>query len=72
MNGITMTNTKWFSATTKPEEHKWVIVRDVHNKEYAYHQWTGYTWYSYCRHSDGSYDGWRTLVDVVSWRYQEE
>lgn len=68
----TRPKTKWFSEIIKPEEHKWVVVRDEDGKEYTDHQWIGHAWYDYCRGSDGSCDGWRTRVDVVSWRYQEE
>lgn len=63
---------KWFSKDIKPNVHKWVVVRDADGIEYTDHQWVGHAWYDYCRGMDGTYDGWRTDVDVVSWRYQEE
>jgi hypothetical protein len=56
---------KWFSEMIKPEEHKRVIVRDENGKEYRNHEWVGHAWYSF-----SGCDGWRTDVDVVSWRYQ--
>ena len=56
---------KWFSEMIKPEEHKRVIVRDENGKEYRNHEWTGHAWYSF-----SGCDGWRTDVDVISWRYQ--
>lgn len=55
---------KWFSEMI-PEEHKRVIVRDKNGKEYRNHEWVGHAWYSF-----SGRDGWRTDVDVVSWRYQ--
>lgn len=57
--------TQWFSEMIKPEEHKRVIVRDENGKEYGNHEWVGHAWYSF-----SGCDGWRTDVDVVSWRYQ--
>ena len=51
----------------KPEEHKWVVVRDKDGREYTDHQWTGHAWYSF-----SGCDGWKTDIDVDSWRYQEE
>lgn len=56
---------KWFSEMIKPEEHKRVIVRDENGKEYRNHEWVGHAWYSF-----SGCDGWRTDVDVISWRYQ--
>jgi len=56
---------QWFSEMIKPEVHKRVIVRDEEGKEYRNHEWVGHAWYSF-----SGCDGWRTDVDVVSWRYQ--
>ena len=58
------------SEMIKPEEGKWVIVRDEDGKEYPYHQWNGTCWYSYVGDDEQGYDGWRSDVNVVSWRYQ--
>lgn len=63
---------KWISEEIRPKEHEWVIVRDKDGKEYRDHQWTGHTWYDYVLNNDGSCDGWRSDVDIVSWRYQED
>lgn len=63
---------KWFSEMIKPEEHRWVVVKDKDGEEYIDHQWVGHAWYHFCINSDGTCDGWRTRVDVVSWRYQDE
>ena len=60
---------KWISEKNKPKEDKWVIVKDKDGKEYRNHQWTGHTWYDFIR-SDDEYDGWRSDVDIVSWRYE--
>lgn len=62
----------WFSKDIKPKVHEWIVVRDADGKEYTDHQWVGHAWYDFCRGSDGSCDGWRTDVDFVEWRYQEE
>lgn len=62
---------EWISKEIKPKEDKWVIVRNKDGKEYTNHKWNGYVWYDYVTNNDGSCDGWRSDVDVVSWRYQE-
>lgn len=61
---------QWFSEMNKPEEDVWVVVRDDNGKEHYNHQWVGHAWYAYVRNNDGSCDGWRSDVDIVSWRYQ--
>ena len=63
---------EWISEEIRPKEHEWVIVRDKDGKEYKNHQWTGHAWYDYVINNDGSCDGWRSDVDIVSWRYQED
>ena len=63
----TKPKTRWFSEMIKPEEHKWVVVRDKDGREYTDHQWIGHAWYSF-----SGCDGWKTDIDVDSWRYQEE
>lgn len=63
---------KWTSKEIKPKKYKWVIVRDKNGKEYKNHQWNGSVWYDYVINYDGTCDGWRSDVNVVSWRYQEE
>lgn len=63
---------KWTSVKIKPEEDRWVIVRDKDGKEYRNHQWLGHAWYDFAIHNDGTCDGWRTDVEnITSWRYQE-
>ena len=61
----TKSQQQWYSEKIKPEEDKRVIVRDKNGKEYRNHVWTGHAWYSF-----SGCDGWRTDVEVVSWRYQ--
>ena len=61
----TKSKPQWFSEMIKPEVHKRVIVRDENGKEYKDHEWVGHAWYAFI-----DCDGWRTDVDVVSWRYQ--
>ena len=64
---------QWYNKSIKPEPNKWIIVKDADDgKEYDDHQWNGHTWYAYVRNNDGTCDGWRTNVNVESWRYQEE
>lgn len=59
----------WTSEKIKPDENKWVIVKDKNGKEYKNHQWLGHAWYSFTR--DGvTCDGWRSEIDIVSWRYE--
>ena len=62
---------QWFSEMMKPTIGEWVVVRDEDGKEYDCHQWNGHAWYSYIINDDGTCDGWRTDVDIISWRYQE-
>ena len=59
----------WYSEMIPPEENKYVVVRDDHGNEYHNHTWNGFCWYSWVIGKDGA-DGWRSDVDVVSWRYQ--
>lgn len=60
---------RWFSVSTKPRVDEWVIVKDKDGIEYDSHQWNGMYWYAYSFNEDG-YDGWRSDVDIVSWRYE--
>lgn len=61
----------WYGEPLKPEENKWVVVKDKSGKEFPFHQWNGYCWYAYVEDKKcGCYDGWRTDVNVVGWRYQ--
>lgn len=62
---------EWISKEVKPKENTWIIVRDKDGKEYRNHQWTGHAWYDFVIGKD-SCDGWRSDVDIVSWRYQED
>lgn len=62
----------WISEMlAKPDIHKWVIVRDDEGNEYPNHQWNGTCWYEYIVDEDGSADGWRSNVDVISWKYDK-
>ena len=61
----TKSKPQWFSEMIKPEEHKRVIVRDEDGKEYRNHEWTGHAWYRFV-----GCDGWKSDVDIISWRYQ--
>lgn len=61
---------QWVSEMIKPKEYKYVVVRDENGEEFENHQWTGHAWYVFVENLDGSCDGWRTDVDVISWRYQ--
>lgn len=62
---------QWFNASHKPKADEWVIVKDKNGIEYDNHQWNGMCWYAYCFTEDGC-DGWRSDVDIVSWRYEED
>ena len=62
---------RWFNASHKPKADEWVIVKDRNGIEYNNHQWNGMCWYAYCFTEDGC-DGWRSNVDIVSWRYEED
>lgn len=59
-----------FSEMIKPEENKWVVVRDDDGKEQPFHKWNGTYWYAFIGDDENDYDGWRTDVDVISWKYQ--
>lgn len=65
------TDTIWYPEDIKPKANKWVVVKDKNGKEYDYHQWAGHAWYAYVHEDDDTYDGWRSDVDIVSWRYQD-
>ncbi|RKI83882.1 hypothetical protein [Thomasclavelia cocleata] len=62
---------EWISKEVKPKEDTWIIVKDKDGQEYRDHQWTGHAWYHFSIGKD-SCDGWRSDVDIVSWRYQED
>ena len=47
---------------------KWIIVKDKNGTEHKYHQWMGHTYYEFTFDADGC-DGYRSDVDIVSWRY---
>ena len=61
----------WFDESIKPEKDRHVVVRDESGNEHDYHQWTGHAWYAFIKNDDGTYDGWKTDVNVVSWKYHE-
>lgn len=56
---------KWFDERIKPIERKRVIVKNEDGEVYCNHEWLGHAWYRFV-----GCDGWRTDVNVVSWRYQ--
>lgn len=56
---------KWTDERIKPIEHKRVLVKDENGEVYCDHEWVGHAWYEFA-----GCDGWRTVVNVVSWRYQ--
>ncbi len=56
---------QWYSEMIKPEVHIPVVVRNEKGEEFSDHYWNGHAWY---RFYDG--DGWRSDVDIVSWRHQ--
>ncbi len=58
---------QWFSEMIKPEKDRFVIVRDNDGIEHTHHQWNGMCWYTF-----SGCDGWRSDVDIISWRYQED
>ena len=62
---------EWISKEVKPKEDTWIIVRDKDGNEYRNHQWTGHAWYDFVAYKDHC-DGWRSDVDIVSWRYDED
>lgn len=62
---------KWTSRNIKPKQDTWIIVKDKDGKEYRNHQWIGHAWYDFVVY-EGHCDGWRSDVDIVSWRYQED
>ncbi len=66
----TTSKNQWYQADVKPEMHRWVIVKDKYGEEYNDYQWNGHAWYAYTRGKDG-YDGWRSDIDIVEWRYQD-
>lgn len=63
-------STKWISEKNKPKEDEWVIVKDKNGKEYRNHQWKGHAWYVFVINDDNTCDGWRSDIDIVSWRYK--
>lgn len=63
---------KWTSEKIKPKQDTWVIVRNKDGKEYNNHQWLGHAWYNFIINNDHTCDGWKSNVDIVSWRYQED
>lgn len=60
----------WCPECIRPKVHEWIIVKDKNGKEYDYHQWIGHAWYSFVGDDESGYDGWRSDVDIVEWRYQ--
>lgn len=56
---------KWTDERIKPIERKRVIVKDDDGEVYSDHEWLGHAWYRFV-----GCDGWRTDVNVVSWKYQ--
>lgn len=70
--GFEVENNEWNDCNTLPIEHRWIIVRDINGNEYDNHQWTGICWYRYIINDNGTYDGWRTSVDIIGWKYDRK
>lgn len=68
IKGLRASDEAWHDREDYPEENKWIIVKDKDGREFKYHQWTGYGYYAYVLDADG-YDGWRSDIDIVAWRY---
>ena len=60
---------EWHNSTDYPEEDKYIIVKDKDGKEHNDHTWNGHCYYNWVIYEDGSGDGYRSRVDIVSWRY---
>lgn len=59
---------EWFDVKIKPEEDRWVIVKDKDGRVFENHQWKGHAWYDYIVYEDGA-DGYRSRIDIVAWKY---
>ena len=68
VKGLKASDEAWHDREDYPEENKWIIVKDKDGREFKYHQWTGYCYYTYVLDADGC-DGWRSDIDIVAWRY---
>lgn len=68
IKGLIASDETWHDREDYPEENKWIIVKDKDGREFKHHQWTGYCYYAYVLDADG-YDGWRSDIDIVAWRY---
>lgn len=63
---------KWFPAEVRPEEGKYVVVKDDEGKEYSDITWNGHCWYSWSIDEDGDADGYpETDINIKSWKYQD-
>lgn len=62
----------WNDVDDYPKEHVNIVVKDRSGREYNDHQWVGHAYYDFIGNDEDGYDGWRTDVDIVSWRYQDE
>nr|DAZ78708.1 MAG TPA: hypothetical protein [Caudoviricetes sp.] len=68
IKGLRASDEAWHDREDYPEENKWIIVKDKDGREFKYHQWTGYCYYAYVLDANGC-DGWRSDIDIVTWRY---
>ncbi len=66
---VNVNNVIWHDRDEYPETDIKIIVKDKEGKEYDDHTWNGYCYYEWIEHDDGTGDGWRIDVDVVSWKY---
>lgn len=64
--------TIWHDRDDYPEKYKGIIVRDVDDKEYDDHRWTGHAYYRYVESEDGVRDGWCSDINIAEWRYKDD
>ena len=62
----------WHDVDDYQQEHINIVVKDKFGKEYDNHQWVGHAYYEFVGDDENGYDGWRTDVETVGWRYQDE
>lgn len=67
--GFELSDVVWHDRDDYPKENEWIIIKDEDGKEYDAHRWVGHAYYAYVFDDDGSCDGWRSLNDIVAWRY---
>lgn len=65
------TTKEWHGLNKKPEEEAWIVVKDINENEYEYHQYLDNNFYSFTINPDGSEDGIKADFNrIVKWRYQ--